>query len=290
MYDQNEYNNMIATYRCIEEEASEKKRYNYLSGIVNFKFLSISRILLLLVIWFVLFFVVLFVTAIVISILSPIISFSEGSIMLANDICSLLLIPGWTILLPVITVLEPVLVECLQFILPNCGIIALPNVYQIGSASVADFWSKIFLLCIVYSELLATVLFICRGIKKSKLRKTKGADFQREMNIISQNSQNRQNWLHNCSIVPSGLWDTKMISILLAYMENGRADTLKEAINLYHRDLREQQRAYEEQRYRNEQLRLERERVDALDRLQAEERATREAIEYQSNVIRFRYR
>lgn len=278
MYDRNQYENVVTTYQCLSAEKADKKRYKYLSGIVNFKFLSISGIILLLVLWIGLFLALVLAGGLLLEVVSSIVLFSPDTIVLANDIASLILIPGYTLLLPIISILEPVLVDLLQLIVPTNGIQFLPAIYQPGSASVSDFWAKTFLGIIIYGEIIATVVFILRRIKKLKLKKNSSDVMIKEMELISQNSQERQNWLHTYSIVPSGLWDLEKLGTCLSYMEGGRAKTFQEAVNLYYYEVREAQRQAEERRYRNEQLQLERDKVNAINDLKNEQRLMNEEL------------
>lgn len=285
MYDRNQYENVVTTYQCIYEEKADKKRYKYLNGIVNFKFISISGLLLLLALWVCLFFVLILSAGLILEGIGSVVSFNQDSIVLANDIASLILIPGYTILLPIISLLEPLLLDVLQLIVPTNGILYLPNIYQPGSTSVYDFWAKVFLGIIIYGEIAATAVFIIRRIKKLRLKRKSGDVMVREMELISQNSQERQNWLHTYSIVPSGLWDLEKLGACISYMDGGRAGTFQEAVNLYYYEIREAQRQAEEKRYRNEQLWLERDKINAINDLKNEQKRIKEELEWQNSVI-----
>ena len=115
------------------------------------------------------------------------------------------------------------------------------------------------------------------------------------MDEISQKSQLRQKWLKTSSMVPaSHQRDLERLRIFISYMEEGRAPTLTQAINLYYRELRamerEQRRYEEERRYNDERLKVERDKVSAIDDLRFEQARTNDELEYQSRVIRFNYK
>ena len=219
LYDKDQFDNAVMTYRILEDEYTDAQRYKHVSGIINFNFYSFSGLITLL-------------------------ALCMGTYL-------------------VFTLLrEVILVD-----------------YQI----------------LIFGEILLIAIFIWRRFKRYKMKKNVKDAYLKEMRDISQRSMQRQQWLKTSSIVPAcNQQDLGRLSIFISYMEEGRAQSLTQAINLYYRELREmerEQRRYEEERrYNNERLRVEREKISAIDDLKYEQDRTNNELEYQSRVIRFGYK
>ena len=51
LYDKDQFDNIVTTYRILEDENADAQRYKHLSGIVNFNFFSFSGLITLLILW-----------------------------------------------------------------------------------------------------------------------------------------------------------------------------------------------------------------------------------------------
>lgn len=77
--------------------------------------------------------------------------------------------------------------------------------------------------------------------------------------------------INNNTIISDKYKNPKTVSVIIDYLRDGRADSLKEAINLWHDEERKRIEMEKEEEHRSEMIRLEQERL----------RAAQEAAEYQ---------
>lgn len=293
--DKDQFDNVVATYRLLSEENAEAQRYKALSKIVNFKFFSISGLFKLLFFWIISFLLLILFGGILLMILPNVFYPDPSTVVQINKLLALILNPVWSILLPIVTSFEGSVINLVQLVVPSSNFLIPYYGFQLNSASIPDMFVRIFFCILIYGEILLTILFIWKRARRASIKRKQGPAIRDEMANIEQRSQERQTWLNNSSIVPaSHRNDLDRVGAFASYMEEGRATNLTEAINLYYYEVREkereQRRLEEERRYHNEQLRLESEKVNAINDLKAEQRRANEELEYQSRIIRFDYK